>query len=393
LQGYENVGIPKEKLSLGIPFYGRDSNTNAIKYENIVSDCNPQPSDNYCNDYFFNGIDLVQNKTQYVLDNNYHGIMIWNLGQDTYNETSLLNAINEILVGQDNTVYLENLEIVKSGNKRWTATVTMTVFGENNATISGADVRGTWSGSSNDLDSCVTNSIGKCSVSKSTRGDSLTFTVDDILGSSITYQPNLNNVGNSITINKDGSIPGQNSPPIADAGGSYTSTINSTIIFDGSGSTDPDGDIMTYDWEFGDGVIGEGINPAHAYSLDGIYNLSLTVTDPNGEYDTDFTIVTISTLGNTGLTITQILPNSMIKGDTITILILGTGFENGSTVGFSGAGSAPSMLDTRFVDETTIEVDLFHDGKGPKRDLIYDVTVTNLNGESVTSPNVFTVIN
>ncbi|MFZ8921691.1 MAG: glycosyl hydrolase family 18 protein [Nitrosopumilaceae archaeon] len=94
LEMYHNEGISKEKLLLGIPFYGRDSDTNAIKYNEIVSICNPSPSDNNCNGYFFNGIDLVQQKTQYVLDNGYGGVMIWNTGQDAYDQTSLLTAIN-----------------------------------------------------------------------------------------------------------------------------------------------------------------------------------------------------------------------------------------------------------------------------------------------------------
>ena len=85
----------KKNLVLGIPFYGRnDSWTSDIKYSQIVSSCNPAPSENYCNGYFFNGIDLVTQKTQYVLDNGYDGVMIWNLGQDTFDNTSLLNAIN-----------------------------------------------------------------------------------------------------------------------------------------------------------------------------------------------------------------------------------------------------------------------------------------------------------
>ncbi len=99
LQRYENAGIPKEKLEMGIPFYGRDDTwSSAMKYEEIISACPLlQADDNYCNGHFFNGIDLVQQKTQYVLDNGYDGIMIWNLGQDTYDSTSLLNAINVVL--------------------------------------------------------------------------------------------------------------------------------------------------------------------------------------------------------------------------------------------------------------------------------------------------------
>ncbi len=68
-----------------------------MKYEDIISTCNPGPEENYCNNYFFNGIDLVQQKSQFILNSNYAGVMIWNLGQDTYDGTSLLDAINVIM--------------------------------------------------------------------------------------------------------------------------------------------------------------------------------------------------------------------------------------------------------------------------------------------------------
>jgi hypothetical protein len=97
LAEYVGIGIPEDKLALGIPFYGRNDQAKAMKYEDIVLACNPEPSVNYCNNYFFNGIDLVQQKSQYILNSNYAGVMIWNLGQDTYDGTSLLDAINVIM--------------------------------------------------------------------------------------------------------------------------------------------------------------------------------------------------------------------------------------------------------------------------------------------------------
>lgn len=101
LHEYENVGIPKEKLNLGIPFYGKNNEKDdEMSYEEIVLECAPSPSDEYCNGYFFNGIDMVQQKSRHVLHNEYGGIMIWSLAHDTYDQTSLLSAINEIFPKQ-----------------------------------------------------------------------------------------------------------------------------------------------------------------------------------------------------------------------------------------------------------------------------------------------------
>ena len=394
LQRYEAEGIPKDKLVLGIPFYGRDDNTNAIKYEEIVSNCNPLPTENYCNGYFFNGIDMAQQKTQYVLDNSYEGIMIWNLGQDTYDQTSLLTAINLVLGGQSTPttpVHLENLEITKSGNKRWSATVTTTIAEENSNPVSGAIVQGTWSGGSAGNESCTTDSEGRCSVSKSTKGESLTFTVDNISGTFISYDPSANISNKSITINKEGIIPGENLPPTADAGGPYSSLVNAVIVFDGSDSNDPEGLPMTYLWNFGDGNTSVEPNPNYAYSSEGTYHITLTVTDSEGNSNTDSSNAVISSNETSKLSILEISPNSMIKGQVITTIISGSGFEPSTTVQFSGAKWSPSVKSSMFIDSQTLQIEVTRSTAGPDRDFIYDVIATDSNGDSFTLPNSFTV--
>ena len=70
-----------------------------------------------------------------------------------------------------------------------------------------------------------------------------------------------------------------NQPPTAAAGGPYLGAVSEPIVFDGSGSTDPDGDALTYAWDFGDGSIGVGQMPAHSYAMSGIYDVCLTVDD------------------------------------------------------------------------------------------------------------------
>jgi PKD repeat protein len=84
-----------------------------------------------------------------------------------------------------------------------------------------------------------------------------------------------------------------NLPPTADPNGPYSGTVNIPVTFDGSGSSDPDGSIVAYDWDFGDGNTGTGVSPSHAYTAGGSYTVSLTVTDDAGDTDTATTTATI----------------------------------------------------------------------------------------------------
>jgi len=81
--------------------------------------------------------------------------------------------------------------------------------------------------------------------------------------------------------------------PIADANGPYTGTTDDSVHFDGSGSNDPDGTIVSYDWNFGDGHTGTGVKPSHKYSSSGTYDITLTVTDDDGLTDTNGTTAVI----------------------------------------------------------------------------------------------------
>jgi serine protease len=87
-----------------------------------------------------------------------------------------------------------------------------------------------------------------------------------------------------------------NHPPVANAGPDQMALVNKTLTFDGSGSSDTDGDvtIVSYDWNFGDGSIGSGMTVTHGYTAAGTYTAILTVTDDGGLTDTDTATITIS---------------------------------------------------------------------------------------------------
>jgi hypothetical protein len=70
--------------------------------------------------------------------------------------------------------------------------------------------------------------------------------------------------------------------PVCAAGGPYSGSAGEPIQFDGSGSYDPDGEISSYAWDFGDGQSGSGVAPTHTYVEDGAYTVTLCVTDNDG---------------------------------------------------------------------------------------------------------------
>ncbi|MDJ0751141.1 MAG: PKD domain-containing protein [Woeseiaceae bacterium] len=74
-----------------------------------------------------------------------------------------------------------------------------------------------------------------------------------------------------------------NLAPVADPGGPYSGQPGVAVQFDGSGSSDPNGDALSYAWDFGDGAMGDGIMPTHSYAAAGTYTVSLVVND--GEFD------------------------------------------------------------------------------------------------------------
>lgn len=70
-----------------------------------------------------------------------------------------------------------------------------------------------------------------------------------------------------------------NRRPVANAGGPYHGVAGAPVEFDGSQSSDPDGNPLGYSWSFGDGNNALGATPLHTYSGDGVFDVVLEVSD------------------------------------------------------------------------------------------------------------------
>ncbi len=80
-----------------------------------------------------------------------------------------------------------------------------------------------------------------------------------------------------------------NTPPTSHANGPYCGTPGQAIRFHSQGTLDPDGSIVTYLWEFGDGDTSPLADPTHSYAATGDYEVILTVTDDLGSVIADTT--------------------------------------------------------------------------------------------------------
>lgn len=158
--------------------------------------------------------------------------------------------------------------------------------------------------------------------------------------------------------------PYGNLPPVANAGPDQVVAPGKAVTLSGAASTDPDGSITSYAWNFGDGTTGSGVSVSKTYSVAGVYTVSLTVTDANGASSTDTAIITVQAPTNTTVFADQGLALASLSSAT------------------SAEGSSKTDVTTKLKDNNL--TDLISVSRGTS----YSVVAMKLNRDALTATKV-----
>jgi len=159
----------------------------------------------------------------------------------------------------------------------------------------------TLSGHGTDVDGEITEWKWESALGE-TLGTEAIITISDLsIGTHTIYfkvRDNENDWSRQVTESLEISLYPYNEPPLAKPGGIYTGKVGVEVIVDGSQSSDEDGEITEYLWDFGDESTNTGSTTTHIYTTPGEFEITLTVTDDDGDSSSETTTITITQSGS-----------------------------------------------------------------------------------------------
>jgi len=112
-------------------------------------------------------------------------------------------------------------------------------------------------------------------------------------GSKVAFFADVNGDSEIFLVGPEGEMPVIGAPDASFSSSHETRLVNEPVSFDGSSSSDSNGNIENYEWNFGDGTTGTGVSATHAYGSAGTYSVVLTVTDNDGLKDTATVVIIV----------------------------------------------------------------------------------------------------
>ncbi|MCP4216618.1 MAG: PKD domain-containing protein [bacterium] len=142
--------------------------------------------------------------------------------------------------------------------------------------------------------------------------------VQDLLQTTLAATVTATSGSEKVTI--DVTVLGGTKPEAAFVISPTNPKVGERVFFNASASTDSDGSIESYSWDFGDGKSGSGVKPSHRYEETGKYNVQLIVRDNDGLTDDQSNSVTVDEEGVPDFELHATLTNADV-GEEITFYV------------------------------------------------------------------------
>jgi hypothetical protein len=174
-----------------------------------------------------------------------------------------------------------------------------------------------------------------------------------------------------------------NTPPVADAGADQTSALGDTVTLDGTGSSDADGDPLSYGWAFVSVASGSSLTdsdisgvftatPSFTPDIDGSYVVGLGVTDGT-DNDTDSVVITVTSgpINTPPVADIGIVILNVSLGDTVTLDGSGSTDADGDPLTymwlFASTPSPSNLTDADITGATSVACSFTPDVEGTYR--------------------------